>query len=58
MQGKLKRYAVEQSFAIKIAIAVSLISFITDYFYFPDGKWAVFTVISVMTPLFEKSVQK
>lgn len=56
--GKVKRYAVEQSFAIKIAIAVSLISFISDYFNFPDGKWAVFTVISVMTPLFEKSVQK
>lgn len=56
--GKVKRYAVEQSFAIKIAIAVSLISFISDYFHFPDGKWAVFTVISVMTPLFEKSVQK
>ncbi len=56
--GKVKRYAVEQSFAIKIAIAVSLISFIADYFHFPDGKWAVFTVISVMTPLFEKSVQK
>ena len=56
--GKVKRYAVEQSFAIKIAIAVSLISFISDYFHLPDGKWAVFTVISVMTPLFEKSVQK
>ena len=56
--GKDRRYAVEQSFAIKIAIAVSLISFIADYFHFPDGKWAVFTVISVMTPLFEKSVQK
>lgn len=56
--GKVKRYAVEQSFAIKIAIAVSLISFISDFFHFPDGKWAVFTVISVMTPLFEKSVQK
>ena len=56
--GKVKRYAVEQSFAIKIGIAVSLISFISDYFNFPDGKWAVFTVISVMTPLFEKSVQK
>ncbi len=55
---KVKRYAVEQSFAIKIAIAVSLISFISDLFHFPDGKWAVFTVISVMTPLFEKSVQK
>lgn len=56
--GKVKRYAVEQSFAIKIAIAVSLISFISDFFHLPDGKWAVFTVISVMTPLFEKSVQK
>lgn len=56
--GKIKRYAVEQSFAIKIAIAVSLITFISEYFNFTDGKWAVFTVISVMTPLFEKSVQK
>lgn len=56
--GTIKRYAVEQAFSLKVAIAISLIVFIADQLHFPEGKWAVFTVISVMTPLFEKSSQK
>lgn len=56
--NKKNRYILEQTFSFKMAIAFSLIVFISELCNFPEGKWAAFTVLSVITPLFEKSVQK
>ncbi len=55
---KKERYNVERQFAIKVGVAFSVITFIVDFFKIPEGKWAVFTVVSVLTPLLEKSSQK
>lgn len=50
--------SVKFSFAVRIAVGVSLAAFITDIFNLSEGKWIMFTMVSVIVPVYEVSIKK
>lgn len=50
--------SIKLSYAVRIAVAISLSGFIVDYFEIHEGRWMMFTVLSVIIPLYEQSTKK
>ena len=46
------------SYAIRIAIGISLGGFIVDYFNFTEGRWMLFTILSITVPIYELGQKK
>lgn len=46
------------SYAFRLAIGITLSSFIVDYFNIQEGKWIVYTVNSLIQPFYEKYEEK
>ena len=55
---KTKIYSIEVMFSIKVALAFSFTYFISTITGFTEGKWIMFTIISVLVPLYEKANSK
>ena len=45
-------------YAMRMAISIALGGFIMDYFKLPEGRWILFTILSLTTPLYETSKAK
>ena len=58
LKNLTSKYSIESTFALKVSLAFSLAFFFTQFFNFSEGKWAIFTIISVFVPLYEKSSSK
>lgn len=50
--------SVKLSFAVRSAIGVSLAAFVTDYFNLSEGRWLIFTMASLVVPIYETSIKK
>ena len=50
--------SVKLSFAVRSAIGVSLAAFVTDYFNLSEGRWLIFTMVSLVVPIYETSIKK
>ena len=47
--------SIKFSFAIRIAIGMSLVGFIVDLFDIHEGRWIMFTLLSLVIPIYERS---
>ena len=45
-------------YAMRMAISIAFGGFIMDYFKLPEGRWILFTILSLTTPLYETSKAK
>ena len=50
--------SVKLSFAIRSAIGISLAAFVSDYFNLSEGRWIIFTMVSLVVPIYEASIKK
>ncbi|MET3574492.1 FUSC family protein [Bhargavaea ullalensis] len=50
--------SIKLSYAIRMAVGISLSAFIVDFFGWEEGRWMMFTVLSVIIPLYEGSKKK
>ncbi|WP_153730431.1 FUSC family protein [Sporosarcina obsidiansis] len=50
--------SIKLSYAVRMAVGISLTGFITDFFELTEGRWMMFTVLSVIIPLYEQSQKK
>ena len=50
--------SIKLSYAVRMAVAISISGFIVDYFEISEGRWMMFTVLSVIIPLYEQSTKK
>ena len=50
--------SVKLSFAVRSAIGVSLAAFVTDYFNLSEGRLLIFTMVSLLVPIYETSIKK
>lgn len=46
------------SYAMRVAITITIAAFIVDYFHITDGRWILFTILSLINPLYEVSKSK
>ncbi|MGG5460390.1 FUSC family protein [Clostridium sp. B9] len=53
-----KAKSAKFSYAVRVAIGVSLAAFIMDYFHLSEGRWIVFTMLSLINPIYEVSKTK
>ncbi|MDZ5254575.1 FUSC family protein [Clostridium sp. LIBA-8841] len=58
MQSNFKTRSAKFSYAIRISIGISLAAFIMDYFHLAEGRWLVFTILSLVNPIYEVSKTK
>ena len=52
------RKSIRYCYAMRVSITLTIGAFIMDYFKFPEGRWMLFTILSVITPLYETSKSK
>ena len=45
-------------YAMRVAITITLGAFITDFFRLSEGRWIMFTILSLVNPLYEVSKSK
>ncbi|WLV25245.1 FUSC family protein [Aciduricibacillus chroicocephali] len=50
--------SIKFSYAIRVAIGITIGAFLTDYFKLEEGRWMLFTILSVSIPIYEQSRQK
>ena len=50
--------SIKISYAVRMAIGIAIAGFITDFFELEEGRWMMFTVLSVIIPLYEQSKKK
>ncbi|MBY0221551.1 FUSC family protein [Sporosarcina aquimarina] len=50
--------SIKLSYAIRMAVGISLTGFMIDFFDLVEGRWMMFTVLSVIIPLYEQSQKK
>ena len=58
LKMNIKRDSIKFSYAIRLALGITLASFITDFFHLSEGRWIMFTVLSLIVPIYELSKQK
>ncbi len=46
------------SYAVRVAVGITIGGFIMDYFHLTEGRWIMFTVLSLVNPLYEVSKEK
>ncbi len=54
----LNTNSIKFSYAIKVAVGVSIAGFIMDYFKLSEGRWIMFTVFSLIQPYYENCITK
>ncbi|MDA3730995.1 FUSC family protein [Niameybacter massiliensis] len=54
----IKIDTVKFSFATRLAIGITLTTFMSQYFNLAQGKWMVFTILALVVPIYEVSKQK
>lgn len=54
----LKNKSLKFSYAIKVSVGITLAAFIMNYFNLEEGRWIMFTILSLVTPLYEMSKRK
>lgn len=52
------RKSLRFCYAMRISICITVGSFITQYFNLSEGRWLLFTLLSLITPLYEVSKSK
>ncbi len=52
------RKSLKFCYGIRIGITISIGAFIVDYFNLSEGRWILFTILSVTTPIYETSHSK
>lgn len=50
--------SIKLSYAIRMALGISICGFIIDFFDLSEGRWMMFTFLSVVIPIYEQSRQK
>ena len=55
---KFIKNSVKLSLAVRSAVGVSLAAFVTDYFNLSEGRWLIFTMVSLIVPIYETSIKK
>ncbi|MHA0856553.1 FUSC family protein [Paenibacillus sp. CMAA1364] len=50
--------SIKISYAVRMAVAISLTGFLVDFFEITEGRWMMFTVLSVIIPIYEQSTKK
>lgn len=55
---KIGKYSMKFKYAMRIAIAISVGGFLVDYFNLEEGRWILFTIFSLTSPIYETSKQK
>ena len=58
LKMNIKRDSIKFSYAMRLAIGITLAGFITDIFHLSEGRWIMFTVLSLIVPVYELSKQK
>ncbi|MCR8746325.1 FUSC family protein [Romboutsia lituseburensis] len=53
-----KTKSIRFCYAIRVATGITLGAFIMDYFKFTEGRWIVFTLLSLINPIYEVSKSK
>jgi hypothetical protein len=56
--NNFSRKSVRFTYAMRLAILITIVMFISDYFDLPEGKWIAFTVFSVTQPYLEQAKQR
>ena len=54
----VNRQSLRFCYAIRIAISITIGAFIMEYFHLKEGRWIIFTLHSLITPLYESSKSK
>lgn len=54
----MDRKSIRFCYAIRVAICISIGSFIMQYFNLSEGRWILFTLFSLISPLYEVSKSK
>lgn len=54
----IKFNSIQVAFALRLSILVTVTCFIMQYFKLDQGRWIIFTVFSLTTPYYEKSIAK
>lgn len=57
-QSNYKAKSAKFSYAVRISVGITLAGFIMDYFHFAEGRWILFTILSLTTPIYEASKTK
>lgn len=55
LKHSFRRDSLRFTFAVRMSVLVTVIYFIVDYFNVPNGKWIVFTIMSVCQPYVENT---
>lgn len=53
-----KTKSIRFCYAIRVATGITLGAFIMDYFKFTEGRWIIFTLLSLINPIYEVSKSK
>lgn len=54
----MDRKSLRFCYAMRVAISITIGTFIIQYFNFEEGRWLLFTLVSLITPLYEVSKSK
>lgn len=58
IESNYKARSAKFSYAVRIAIGITIAAFIMDYFHLREGRWIAFTVLSLVNPIYEVSKTK
>lgn len=54
----MRKNSMKYSYALRLAVGITISFFITDLLGLSEGKWIAFTVLSIIQPIYEASTQK
>lgn len=54
----IDRKSIRFCYAMRVAISITIATFIMQYFNLSEGRWILFTLLSLITPLYEASKSK
>lgn len=55
---ELNKNSIKYSYAMRLAIGITFAGFLTDFLNLSEGRWIMFTVLSLVVPVYELSKQK
>ncbi|MBM7834676.1 FUSC family protein [Clostridium sardiniense] len=58
IESNYKARSAKFSYAVRIAIGITVAAFIMDYFHLREGRWIAFTMLSLVNPIYEVSKTK
>ena len=54
----LKKRTMKLTYALRISMGISLAAFAVDYFNWTEGRWMLFTIVSLVNPIYEVTKDK